>query len=140
MNGYPSPPVIAVIDDDSAYQFIASRTLMATKRVDQIIQFPNGREALNFLADHIQNPEKLPDIIFLDINMPVTDGWMFLDEFGKVRAGIGKKILIYMVSSSIDPRDITRARSNPEVADYFEKPVSIIKFSALLENFGSRDN
>ena len=140
MNGMAPQPVIAVIDDDSAYQFIASKTLKATKLVDQIIPFLNGREALNFLAHHYQNPEKLPDIIFLDINMPVTDGWMFLDEFCKVKGGLVKKIRIYMVSSSIDQRDINRARNNPEVSAYVEKPISVVQYAALLEEFGAGIN
>jgi CheY-like chemotaxis protein len=105
------PPVIAVIDDDNVYQFTASRTLQATKLAHVILQFANGQEALTFLNNHMEKPQQLPDIIFLDINMPITDGWMFLDEFLKLKGELHKKIRIYMVSSSIDPRDLNRARS-----------------------------
>ncbi|NOT73370.1 MAG: response regulator [Cyclobacteriaceae bacterium] len=125
-------PVIAVIDDDSVYQFTASRTLKATKLTDQILQFPNGQEALTFLHNNATDPGKLPDIIFLDINMPITDGWMFLDEFRKSKDEFAKKMRIFMVSSSIDPRDLNRAKSNPEVEDYVEKPISLNRFSELL--------
>ena len=131
------PPVIAVIDDDSVYQFTASRTLKATKLTDQILQFPNGQEALNFLNDNSTNAAKLPDIIFLDINMPVTDGWMFLDAFTKSKADFAKPITIYMVSSSIDPRDLNRAKNNPSVSDYVEKPISLNKFTELLNGFAA---
>ena len=126
-------PVVAVVDDDDVYQFTASRTLKAAKLTDQILQFLNGQEALKFLHHHANNPSRLPDVIFLDINMPVTDGWMFLDEFRKLKEDFSKKMLIYMVSSSIDPRDLSRARSNPEVSDYVEKPISLKKFSELLQ-------
>ena len=91
---------------------------------------------MNFLHSHATDPNKLPDIIFLDIYMPITDGWMFLDEFRKSKAEFAKKMRIYMVSSSIDPRDLNRARSSPEVEDYVEKPISLNKFSELLGNFG----
>jgi two-component system chemotaxis response regulator CheY len=128
-------PVIAVVDDDTVYQFTASRTLKATKLTDQILQFPNGQEALEFLSTNSGNAAKLPDIIFLDINMPVTDGWMFLDEFRKLKEEFAKQMRIYMVSSSIDPRDLNRARANPEVSDYVEKPISLTKFSELLGGF-----
>ncbi len=130
------PPVIAVIDDDTVYQFTASRTLKATKLADKVLQFPNGQEALTFLHNNSAEASKLPDIIFLDINMPITDGWTFLDEFQKLKEGFAKKIRIYMVSSSIDPRDLNRAQNNPEVAEYVEKPVSVTKFSELLSRFG----
>lgn len=128
-------PVIAVVDDDTVYQFTASRTLKATKLTDQILQFPNGQEALEFLSSNSANAAKLPDIIFLDINMPVTDGWMFLDEFKKLKEEFAKQMRIYMVSSSIDPRDLNRAKANPEVSDYVEKPISLTKFSELLGRF-----
>jgi two-component system chemotaxis response regulator CheY len=128
-------PVIAVVDDDTVYQFTASRTLKATKLTDQILQFPNGQEALEFLSNNSSDAAKLPDIIFLDINMPVTDGWMFLDEFKKRKDEFAKNMRIYMVSSSIDPRDLNRARANPEVSDYVEKPISLTKFSELLGGF-----
>ncbi len=135
----PLPPVIAVIDDDTVYQFTASRTLKATKLADQVLQFPNGQEALTFLQHNATEANKLPDIIFLDINMPVTDGWMFLDEFQKLKEEFPKDIRIYMVSSSIDPRDLNRAQSNPSVSEYVEKPVSLSKFSELLGRFGIAD-
>jgi two-component system chemotaxis response regulator CheY len=130
-------PVIAVIDDDNVYQFTASRTLKATKMAHEILQFANGQEALTFLSKHVEDPQQLPDIIFLDINMPITDGWMFLEEFLKLKAELQKKIRIYMVSSSIDPRDMNRAKNNPDVSDYVEKPISMNKFAELLQGFGN---
>ena len=125
------PPVVAVVDDDSVYQFTASRTLKATQLAHQILQFQNGKEAISFLRD-ADGAGTVPDIIFLDINMPITDGWGFLEEFNQLKARLGKNIKIYMVSSSIDPRDRNRARNYPDVADYMEKPISLTKFSELL--------
>ncbi|MBL7848984.1 MAG: response regulator [Cyclobacteriaceae bacterium] len=131
-----SSPLIAVIDDDSVYQFTASRTLKATHLPHQILQFQNGQEALSFLRGSAETNQPLPDIIFLDINMPITDGWAFLDEFHKLKARLAKDIKIYMVSSSIDPRDQNRAKSIPEVTDYIEKPISMNQFSEVLLNWG----
>ncbi len=132
----PTTPVVAVIDDDSVYQFTANRTLKATQLAHQVLQFTNGQDALSFITSHVSEVNKLPDIIFLDINMPITDGWEFLDEYRKIKKAISKPIRIYMVSSSIDPRDINRAKDNPEVIEYVEKPVSLSKFSELLRAFG----
>lgn len=131
----PEPPVVAVIDDDSVYQFTASRTLRATQLAHQILQFQNGSEALSFLHNGVNGGQTLPDIIFLDINMPITDGWAFLEAFHELKARLGKEIRVYMVSSSIDPRDRNRARNYPEVADYMEKPISMSKFAEVLKNW-----
>lgn len=125
-------PIIALVDDDNVYQFTASKTLRATNLVSDVLQFQNGQEALAFLSGSLQKIQQVPDIIFLDINMPVTDGWMFLDEFHRLKNQIAKEIKIYMVSSSIDPRDVNRAKGIQEVTDYMEKPVSMNKFAELL--------
>jgi len=130
------PPVVAVVDDDSVYQFTATRTLKATHMADQILQFQNGKDALTFLKDEHDHNRPLPDIIFLDLNMPITDGWAFLDAFHEFRNRLSKEITIYVVSSSIDPRDRNRARKYPEVTDYIEKPISISKFSEVLVDWG----
>jgi len=129
-------PVIAVIDDDSVYQFTASRTLKATALPHQILQFNNGQEAIAFLRGGAISNEPLPDIIFLDINMPITDGWEFLEEFHDLKAKLSKDIKIYMVSSSIDPRDQNRAKSIPEVTDYIEKPISMSQFAQVIARWG----
>lgn len=134
---HASPPVIAVVDDDSVYQFTASRTLKATELAHEILQFQNGKEALAFLREGAVKNHALPDIIFLDINMPITDGWGFLDEFHTLKAELGKDIKIYMVSSSIDPRDLNRAKNIPEVTDYMEKPITMSKFAELLHRWDS---
>jgi CheY-like chemotaxis protein len=131
----PEPPVVAVIDDDSVYQFTASRTLQATQLTNKVLQFHNGSEALLFLRNGANGAQPLPDIIFLDINMPITDGWAFLEEFHELKSRLSKEIKIYMVSSSIDPRDRSRAHAYPEVTDYMEKPISMSKFSELLMNW-----
>jgi len=130
-------PVIAVVDDDSVYQFTARRTLKATNLTSEILQFNNGNEALNFLKASPAESQ-LPDIIFLDINMPGTDGWTFMEEFHKMKSQFPKEIQVYMVSSSIDPRDISRARKTPDVTEYMEKPVSMGKFAELLHNWGKK--
>jgi len=125
-------PIIALVDDDKIFQLTASRTIKSTQLSDRILQFENGEDALNFLKTNSGNSEELPDYIFLDINMPYVDGWMFLEDFAGLKNKLAKNILIYMVSSSIDPRDVTRARQNPEVTQYIIKPVTREKFIELL--------
>ena len=126
-------PIIALVDDDKIFQLTASKTLKATAMTDTILQFENGEQALRFLREHTTNPDSLPDYIFLDINMPMIDGWMFLDDYENLKSKFPKPINIYMVSSSIDTRDIERAKKNINVKDYIVKPVTRDKFIELLK-------
>jgi two-component system chemotaxis response regulator CheY len=128
----PKAPIIALVDDDKIFQLTASKTIKASAITDKILQFENGGDALQFIRKNLAYASVLPDYIFLDINMPYIDGWMFLDDFDSFKSALPKPIEIYVVSSSIDPRDITRARSNKNVKDYVTKPVTREKFIELL--------
>lgn len=125
-------PVIALVDDDSIFRLIASRTIKGANITEQILQFTNGAEALKYLEENFDQRELLPDVLFLDINMPYVDGWMFLDDFAKIVNKLSKTISIFMVSSSIDPEDINRAKQNKLVNDYVIKPVSKETFLKLV--------
>ena len=127
-------PIVAVVDDDKIYQFTATKSLQLTQSVREILPFLTAEEALDFLQSNANDPTLLPDFLFLDINMPVMDGWMFLDGLEKIWSQLKKQAIIYMVSSSIDPKDISRAKSNPLIKEYITKPISIEKLSRLLNN------
>lgn len=129
----PKTPIIALVDDDKVFQLTTLRTIQAAKLTDKVLQFENGEEALSFLKQHATETDSLPDFIFLDINMPFVDGWMFLEDFATIKMGLKKDISIYMVSSSIDPRDVNRARGDKNVQEYIIKPVSREKLIQLLK-------
>jgi two-component system, chemotaxis family, chemotaxis protein CheY len=126
-------PTIALVDDDSIFQFTATRLIESAKLARKILHFENGGDALQYLKENSLNPENLPDFLFLDINMPFVDGWMFLEDFVKIKSGLAKEIKIYMVSSSIDPRDMNRAKGFVEVKDFVVKPVTMEMFAELLK-------
>ena len=125
-------PIIAIVDDDKIFQLTASKTIMSTKLTDKVLQFTNGEEALKFIKNNVSDIAQLPDYIFLDINMPFVDGWMFLEDYASLKPKLAKPMTIYMVSSSIDPRDVTRAKNHHDVSDYVVKPVTREKFLELL--------
>lgn len=125
-------PIVALVDDDQIYQFTAAKTLELTHSVSAIKSFSMAEDALTYLSQHAQEAESLPDYIFLDINMPVKDGWNFLEDFEKIYRSLVKQMTIYMVSSSIDPRDIKRAESNPHIKEYVTKPITIDKLHQLI--------
>jgi two-component system chemotaxis response regulator CheY len=125
-------PVIALVDDDKIFQITSAKMIQALDLSRKILQFGNGEEALHYLKIHASDADNLPDYIFLDINMPYVDGWMFLADYARIKFSLRKEIQIFMISSSIDPRDILRAQNNSDVRDYIVKPVSPEKFRDLL--------
>jgi two-component system chemotaxis response regulator CheY len=127
-----SQPTIALVDDDKIFQLIATRTIRAGNFQGRILTFNNGAEALEYLEQNANNPDELPEVIFLDINMPVIDGWGFMEEYIQLKPQLRKPSRIYMVSSSVDSRDISRAQSFEDIREYVCKPVTKEKFAEIL--------
>jgi two-component system, chemotaxis family, chemotaxis protein CheY len=125
--------LVALVDDDSIFQFTATRLIQSAKLAGQILQFENGGSAIDYIKQHANDAGKLPDHLFLDINMPFIDGWMFLEDFVQLKGKLAKEIKIYMVSSSIDQRDMNRAKEYQDVREFVVKPVSMETFSRLLQ-------
>ncbi|WP_299255782.1 response regulator [uncultured Aquimarina sp.] len=125
--------IACVIDDDPIFVFGIKKVMQLIDFCEGIMVFKNGQEALNNLRAIISAKEKLPDVILLDLNMPILDGWQFLDEFVKIPCE--KEILIYVVSSSVDPEDVLRAKSFEGVSDYIVKPISVAKLKEVLYDF-----
>lgn len=125
---------VCIIDDDKMYINLISKIIEIKKLSEHVVIFKNGKEALDFFRTTIdqQDDNIVPQVIFLDLNMPVMDGWGFLQEFEKIKDKISKSIDLYVVSSSIDIRDIHRAKSFELVSDYLTKPVKLEDFEKIL--------
>ena len=91
---------ICIIDDDFIYRSILQKMLLKLDVCNNIVAYENGEMALNAIKGLIGSKGVTPDIIFLDINMPVMNGWEFLEGFAKIKHQIGKQIAIYQTSSS----------------------------------------
>lgn len=117
------PFILCIVDDDKVYRFTVQRAIELQKLARKILIFEDGEQALQFMIDNVGNSTDLPDVIFLDINMPIMDGFQFMEEYVKLKPRIGKQITVYMVSSSTDPKDIDRAKSISEISDYLIKPI-----------------
>ncbi|MDT0642057.1 response regulator [Zunongwangia sp. F363] len=124
-----------IIDDDKIYVNLVKKIIEIKKLSENLLVYKNGKEALDYFKLILGNmtEDKLPEIIFLDLNMPVMDGWEFLNEFIKIKNNFNKKITLYVVSSSIDPRDLERAKSINMVTDYLIKPIELKKFEKIFE-------
>ncbi|MBA4276398.1 response regulator [Flavobacterium sp.] len=125
---------LTMVDDDDVFVFLTTRLLDKHKLVDLIKIFDNGYDAFVFIKENLYNIEVLPDIILLDLSMPIMDGWQFLDEFVKINPKIGKKITIYICSSSISPDDVIRAKTINVVSDFIIKPMTKDKLIEVIKN------
>ncbi len=114
-----------VVDDDRIYVYGLTKMMHLHNICKNLLVFNNGEEAIKYITPVINLNEELPDVILLDLNMPVLDGWGFLDEFIKLKPKITKNITIYILTSSIDPADIERAKHYTEVSDFLIKPIKL---------------
>ncbi|NJB37203.1 MULTISPECIES: response regulator [Flavobacteriaceae] len=128
---------VCIVDDDAVYQFTMTSILEKLKSFDKILVFSDGEEAIEYLISNLDNNKQLPDVIFLDLDMPIMDGFQFMEEYINIKPRVGKKITIYMVSSSVDQRDIDKANSISEISDYIIKPIRPVKLKAIVEELRS---
>ena len=123
---------IWIVDDDAIYQIIIDKLIKKSEMFSDKASFKNGQEAINALNNVLNDEELLPDIILLDVNMPVMDGWEFMEEMKNINSKIQKKITIYIVSSSIAPEDKTKSKTF-EIFDYISKPISVDDIKSIAE-------
>tara|TARA_R110000868_G_scaffold20682_3_gene87186 strand:- start:9297 stop:9719 length:423 start_codon:yes stop_codon:yes gene_type:complete len=131
---------ICLIDDDPIFVF-GTKVILNNNSLfcSSILVFENGREALDSLTALLKSENKIPEVIFLDLNMPIMDGWEFLDELCKI-PDINLKTKVYILSSSISSRDIAKSQEYEIVKDFISKPLTEERFSALLEEIKIQDS
>ncbi len=121
-------PAVMLIDDNEIDNLINQKMIEAANIAETIYIHTGARSAIEFL----KNVEKLesgghqllPSIIFLDIDMPLMDGFQFLDEFEKLSEAAKTKSKVVMLTSSINPQDLNRSKKHKYVAEYINKPLS----------------
>ncbi len=125
---------VLVIDDDEISNFIYTRVISASGIVENIKSCMSGQEALDYLKDICQNnPEQFPAMIFLDINMPVMNGWDFLEQYNQIiPKEFQKNSVLCILSSSVYKDDIDKANTYTQVKEYVPKPLTTDSLKALF--------
>lgn len=118
---------VMLIDDNEIDNLINQKMIEACSTADKILTHTGAKAAI----ESLKNLEKLggsqsllPEVIFLDIDMPLMDGFQFLEEFDKLSGDVKEHCRIVMLTSSMNPQDLTRAKKSPYVRKYINKPLS----------------
>lgn len=129
---------VLCVDDDAISLTISQLLLKRTGFASEIINKIDGSDALEYFSDLFANDpnpiENAPELILLDINMPIMNGWEFLQEFVPLYGNKLAKTKIVILSSTIDPQDFANAKNFPIVIQFISKPLSIENLEELKAN------
>ncbi len=112
---------VMLIDDNEVDRYIGLRNITKYAFAEEVIAKQSAKSALEYLKS--LSPENLPQLIFLDIRMPEVDGFGFLEEYKKLSELLQKNCIIIMLSTSLNPTDQERAKNNPYVKKFINKPL-----------------
>jgi CheY-like chemotaxis protein len=121
---------VLLIDDNEVDNFVNQKIISSTDFAESIIVKQSGQAGLDYLKSCTEE-NHLPDIIFLDILMPVMDGFEFLEQFESLPDNIKNKCKVIMLSTSESFRDLNRANKNKFVFKFLNKPLSEAMISAI---------
>lgn len=131
--------LILCVDDDPITLMLCRKVIAKTTFSNEIITAQNGEEALHYFnvvkieTDTLKS-KKQPQLIFLDLNMPVMGGWEFLDCFSSpLYSDFNTTTKVVILSSTIDPEDLEKAKTYPMVIDFLSKPMTLSMLT-YLEN------
>ena len=126
---------VCIIDDDPIFIYGTKRIMAEIDFCEAVVVYENGQDAIDGLNEITANSEEFPSIIFLDLNMPIMNGWEFLEDFVKIPNHNRDNVIIYIISSSVDPRDLERIKNYTVVNNYILKPITPEDLRSVLQNF-----
>ena len=119
---------VMLIDDNEIDNLINQKMIEAANITEHIYTHTGARSAIEFLRNleklETESKKVLPDVIFLDIDMPLMDGFQFLDEFDKLSDSTKNNCKVVMLTSSINPQDVNKSKKYSYVKKYINKPLS----------------
>ena len=123
--------LVMLVDDNDTDNFISKRIIEITKFARRVEVKGSGKSALDYLKENQTMVENLPNIIFLDINMPIVDGFVFLYEFEKFSELVRNKCKVIILSSSDNKRDIDKIVNNNHVIKFITKPLTEVALDEI---------
>lgn len=123
---------VFIVDDDKFSLFYTRYKLIADGLSEDINTFQFAEEAIEYILCDPEN--HAPDILLLDLNMPVMDGWQFLDALSPFWSRIMGKCRIYILTSSLDAADEVKAKENPMISAFFDKPIHSEDLELILSH------
>ncbi len=122
---------LLVIDDDDINIFIIKKIVEKTEFDINMVAKSNGQQAIDYLTETIAQQQTLPHLILIDINMPVMNGWEFVEAYQTL--GIQQNVDLYILSSSVYENDIEKTKSYASVKGFISKPLSIERLTELIK-------
>jgi CheY-like chemotaxis protein len=126
---------ILLVEDDDTINFFNQFLIQSRSIAAHVAVALNGQEALDYLERASRGEEIVPDLILLDINMPVMNGFEFIEHYEQLPEDWKSKILVVMLTTSLHPDDLARAKQHPLIAEYFYKPLMEQKLGELVERY-----
>ncbi|MEO9477430.1 MAG: response regulator [Cyclobacteriaceae bacterium] len=128
---------LLLIDDQEDCNFLHKRTINAMNCTEKVQVALNGKEAIEFLKTKVDGKLPEPEIIFLDLNMPVMDGWEFLEEYDKLGEEQKAGIVLVMLTTSLNPKDQERAADNKYIKEFVSKYLDESGLMDLIKKYFS---
>lgn len=124
---------ILFIDDDKVTNFYNKKIVNKYKKVENVISVDSGKSALEYLLSTETKNTIIPDLIFLDINMPGMSGWEFIEEYKKIDRKITKGIKMILLTTSSNNEDYERSKQIEIVDGFINKPLSVNLLEEIVE-------
>lgn len=135
MTASPKVGRALIVDDDEINNFICIKNIRDANFAEHASFCLRGREGLDLLREAAGKEEEIPDVIFLDINMPLMNAWEFLEEYKELLPSLGKKVKLFILSSSVYRKDVDKSTTYDVVQDYIVKPLSKAKLEKLIDQY-----
>lgn len=115
---------VMLIDDNELDIYITSKIIINTKLAEIVMEYTSAEEALQYLIDNKEEPANLPSLIFLDIYMPLMDGFEFIDKFKGLEESVTATCKICVVSSTVSHYDIHKSKIDKGIPLFTSKPIT----------------
>ena len=126
---------VLLIDDDNATNFLNSWIIKKLNFSENIVIKKDGKQALDFLTTSVNGQFPKPRLILLDINMPVMNGWEFMDNYKILTDQQRAKIVLVLLTTSRNSKDIAKSKEYPDITGYENKPLSIKKMENIIKKY-----